>query len=220
MKWVFVSFIQTHPTKRLPGGLPLGICLGNSSCVLTGGTRKMKSDASSAVERVFEVLDRLEIPYLVGGSVASSIFGQSRPTMDLDLVADIRTDQVEEFADALRSEFYVDPNSVQDALRRGRAFNLIHFASTFKIDIFPLKEDDYSRVSFARRRYAESRSFGPNSIECAVASAEDTILRKLEWYRSGGETSERQWNDLRGVLRTSGETLDGTYLRQWAKFLK
>ncbi|MEO5924445.1 MAG: hypothetical protein ABIR70_11520 [Bryobacteraceae bacterium] len=180
----------------------------------------MKSDASSAVERVLEVLDRLEIPYLVGGSVASSIFGQSRPTMDLDLVADMRSDRVDEFAEALRSEFYVDAPSILDALRRGRAFNLIHFESTFKIDIFPLKDDEYSRVSFARRRYAESRSFGSNPIECAVASAEDTILRKLEWYRSGGETSERQWNDLRGVLRTSGKTLDLSYLSKWARFLK
>jgi hypothetical protein len=180
----------------------------------------MKSDASNAVERVLEVLDRLEIPYLVGGSVASSIFGQSRPTMDLDLVADIRSDQVDEFAAALERDFYVDPASIQDSLRRGRAFNLIHFDSTFKIDIFPLKSDEYSRVSFGRRRQAESHSFGSQPIQCAVASPEDTILRKLEWYRSGGETSERQWNDLRGVLRTSCETLDHTYLHKWAKFLK
>jgi hypothetical protein len=64
------------------------------------------------------------------------------------------------------------------------------------------------------------RSLGPDPIECAVASAEDTILRKLEWYRARGETSERQWNDLRGVLRVSGDMLDRDYLRTWAKYLK
>lgn len=180
----------------------------------------MKPDASNAVERVLGVLDRLEIPYLVGGSVASSIFGHSRPTMDLDLVAELRPEQVEEFAAALHADFYVDPPSIQEALRRGRAFNLIHFASSFKIDIFPLRADEYSRVSFGRRRFEKSISFGPDPIECAVASPEDTILRKLEWYRSGGETSERQWQDLRGVLRTSGKILDLPYLRKWAEFLK
>jgi len=114
----------------------------------------------------------------------------------------------------------VDPLSIQEALRRGRAFNLIHYASTLKIDIFPLRPDEYSRVSFARRRYEQSRSFGPDPIEYAVASAEDTILRKLELCRAGGETSERQWNDLRGVRNVSGKILDYAYLRQWAKFLK
>jgi len=75
-------------------------------------------------------------------------------------------------------------------------------------------------------------------VECSVATAEYTILRKLTWYRAGGETSERQWNDLRGVLKVSGktseqrwndlrsvvlalgETLDLTYLHHWAEYLK
>lgn len=180
----------------------------------------MKPDASDAVERVLAVLDRMEIPYLVGGSVASSIFGNSRPTMDLDLVADLHADQVDEFAGSLQADFYADAPSIQEALHRGRAFNLIHYASTFKIDVFPLRSDDYSRVSFGRRRFEESRSFGPEPIECAVASPEDTILRKLEWYRAGGQTSERQWNDLRGVRDVSGKILDYAYLREWAAFLK
>jgi hypothetical protein len=174
---------------------------------------------ASAVEKVLGVFDRLEIPYLVGGSVASSVFGQSRPTMDLDVVADLHADQVDDFADALKKDFYVDPPSIQEALRRGRAFNLIHFESSFKIDIFPLKQDAYSQASFARRSFQESRSFG-EPLAFAVASAEDTILRKLEWYRSGGETSERQWNDLRGVVRIQAGALDYAYMRKWAEVLK
>lgn len=176
--------------------------------------------ALDAVERVLATLDRLEIPYLIGGSVASSVFGMSRPTMNVDFVVDLRPEQVDEFVAALQSEFYADAESIRDALRLGRAFNLIHFLSSFKVDMFPLKQDAYSRASFARRRFEQSRSFGPEPIECAVATAEDTLLRKLEWYRSGGETSERQWNDMRGILKVSGKLLDYAYMREWAKFLK
>lgn len=176
--------------------------------------------AHDAVERVLAILDRLEIPYLIGGSVASSVFGMSRPTMDVDFVVDLRPDQVDEFADALQGDFYADAEAIHQALRLGRAFNLIHYLSSFKVDMFPLKQDAYSQASFARRGFAQSRSFGPEPIECVLATAEDTLLRKLEWYRSGGETSERQWNDLRGILRVRGSHLDYAYMREWAKFLK
>src|SRR5437764_2252532 len=108
---------------------------------------------------------------------------------------------------------------IHEALRRRRAFNLIHYKSSFKIDVFPLGRDEYSQVSFARKKFEESRSLGP-AIECSVASAEDTILRKLEWYRAGGETSEKQWNDVRGVVLIRDAQLDRDYLWYWAKFLK
>ncbi len=175
---------------------------------------------ADAFARVLEVLDRTETPYLVGGSVASSIHGITRPTMDADIVADLKPDQVDEFVSLLKADFYADGPTIRDALTRGRSFNLIHYATTFKIDIFPLRNDPYSRASFARRRFEQSKSFGPNPIECAVATAEDTVLRKLEWYRAGGESSERQWNDLRGVLKVSGSWLDREYMHHWARYLK
>ena len=180
----------------------------------------MTPSPTDAFSRVLDVLDRMEIPYLVGGSVASSIHGVARPTMDADVVADFRPDQAEEFAALLQPDFYVDAPMIREALSRGRSFNVIHYATTFKIDVFPLRNDEYSRLSFVRRRFEESHSFGPEPIECAVASAEDTILRKLEWYRAAGETSERQWNDLRGILKVSGSQLDQAYLHRWAVHLK
>jgi hypothetical protein len=168
---------------------------------------------------VLAALDQMEIPYLIGGSVASSVFGIARPTMDADFVADLRPEQTDEFSALLQPHFYADPVMMREGIKRGRSFNLIHYSSSFKVDVFPLKSDAYSRVSFSRRRYEESKSFG-EPIECAVATPEDTILRKLEWYRAGGETSERQWNDLRGILMVSGPVLDYEYLKKWAPFLK
>lgn len=165
--------------------------------------------------RVLATLDRLEIPYMVAGSAASSLHGIARPTMDIDLVADLRADQVEEFVAELKADFYADPEMIKEALARRRSFNLIHYASSFKFDIFPLEMDEFSQTQFGRRQFAETTSLG-DSIECAVATAEDTILNKLRWYRAGGETSERQWNDLRGILQVSGSRLDLAYLNTWA----
>jgi hypothetical protein len=175
---------------------------------------------TDAFAQLLAVLDRMELPYLVGGSVASSIHGITRPTMDADIVADLKLGQVDEFVSLLQADFYADGPTIRDALARRRSFNLIHYATTFKIDMFPLGDDPYSRISFARRRFEQSKSFGPVPIEWAVATAEDTILRKLEWYRTEGETSERQWNDLRSVVQVSGAQLDRAYLQEWAKYLK
>ena len=162
----------------------------------------------------------MEIRYYVGGSVASSAHGIPRTTMDLDLVADLSSHQVDEFASLLQPDFYADAAMIREALARGRSFNLIHYSSAYKFDVFPSRHDEFSRLELTRRKFTEIRSLGPEPIECAVATAEDTILRKLEWYRAGGESSERQWNDLRGVLKVSGAQLDREYLHQWALYLK
>ena len=135
--------------------------------------------------------------------------------MDIDLVADLQPDQIEDFAAQLGGEFYADPEMMREAISRGRSFNIIHFPSTYKFDIFPVQPDEYSRTQLARRQFAKTVSFG-EPIECAFATAEDTILAKLRWYRAGGETSERQWHDLRGILQVSGHVLDRDYLTKWA----
>lgn len=172
-----------------------------------------------AFARLLEVLDRMEVPYEVGGSVASSAHGIPRTTLDIDLVVDLRRDQIDVFAAELRPDFYADTAMIREAFALGRAANLIHLGTAWKFDLFPLQKDEYSRTEFARRSFREVRPDGGAAIECAVASAEDTVLRKLEWYRAGGETSERQWNDLRDVCRTAGKQLEVPYLRRWAGHL-
>jgi len=152
---------------------------------------------------------------MMAGSAASSLHGIARPTMNIDLVADLRADQVEEFVAELKVDFYADREMIREALARGRSFNLIHYASSFKFDIFPLQKDEFSQTQFARRQFAETKSLG-GPIECVVATAEDTVLNELRWYRAGGETSERQWNDLRGIVQVSGARLDLAYLKTWA----
>lgn len=177
------------------------------------------STPAEAFVQVVAAFGRLAIPYLVGGSVASSVHGISRPTMNVDVVAALRPADADRLVAALGAEFYADAETMREAIGRGLAFNLIHYRSTFKIDVFPLGGDEYSRQAFDRRQIQRSRSFGPGPMECSVAAPEDVILRKLEWYRAGGESSERQWNDLRGVVKVRGAGLDTAYLRKWAPAL-
>ncbi len=85
----------------------------------------------------------------------------------------------------------------------------------YKIDVFPAKRRPSDREAMARAR-PEVLDEDAAGRRIFVASAEDTILAKLEWFRSGGEVSERQWSDVAGVLRTTAGRLDGAYLRKWA----
>ena len=174
------------------------------------------SSPAAAFRRILEVLSRLEIRYCVVGSVASSAYGTPRTTMDVDMVADLRADQLASLAAALQPDFYADLEMMRDAWKRGRAFNVIHLASAYKFDIFPLAEDEYSQQAFGRRRMARTKSPGGETVECDLAAVEDTILNKLRWYRLGGEISEVQWNDLRGILMVTGEQLNREYLYCWA----
>lgn len=168
-----------------------------------------------ALRYLMAVLDRLGMRYFIGGSLASSVHGTYRSTADIDLVAGVDATDVPRLAEALRPDFYADPEMMRDALARGRAFNVIHFQSSYKFDIFPLGDDPYSAVQLERRQMAQLET-GGEPLRFPVASAEDIILHKLMWYRSGGEVSERQWNDVRGVVAVQGERLDRDYLRQWA----
>jgi hypothetical protein len=177
----------------------------------------VQSDLSEPVEVTLQVADtfeRLGIPYLVGGSLASSLHGIPRATQDVDMVAGIGLRHVDGFVAALEGTFYVDADMIRDAIRRGTSFNIIHLATMFKVDVFVLGRDELSREEMSRRQI--HRVGDPPERELFVASPEDVIVQKLDWYRKGGEISERQWNDLLGVLKVQGERIDVAYLRRWS----
>lgn len=171
--------------------------------------------------RVLDVLRRLGIPYMVGGSLASSIHGIPRSTNDIDLVADLSLHHVTALVAEMRPEFYIDPpEAIQQALQARRMFNLIHLASSYKYDIYPLSPEPYHQAAFARRQEVESSLVGAEPVRFYVSSPEDTILAKLFWYRAGGDVSERQWSDVLDVIRIKRDLLDLTYLRHWVRHLQ
>jgi hypothetical protein len=168
--------------------------------------------ATAPVARAFE---RLGVAWHIGGSVGSSIHGVPRSTLDVDVVADLSQDHVKGLVDELSEAYYVDEDMVRDAVRRRASFNVIHLETMLKVDVFVLKHGTYDRTAFSR---AQSRELEPGAV-FPVASPEDTILNKLEWFRLGNEISERQWKDVVGVMRVQRERLDRGYLAKWAAAL-
>jgi hypothetical protein len=167
---------------------------------------------------VIDVLEQLNIPYVVVGSLASTQHGTTRSTLDSDLVVRLNTAQVPLLMSRLQDAFYADENMALNAIRTKSSFNLIHLESMFKVDIFIAKDEVFDRNQIERR---VPRSVAKDlDREIYILSAEDTILAKLRWYRKGGEQSERQWRDVVSVVKVQGERLDFEYLNNMAAELQ
>jgi hypothetical protein len=171
-----------------------------------------------ALEPVTETFDALGIRYHIGGSVASSAYGIARATLDIDLVADVKEDHVRALFDRLHNEYYIDEERVRDAVSRRSSFNAVHLESMVKVDVFVLKSRPYDQTAFGRARL-EKLEEGASVRQHYLASPEDVILNKLDWYRQGNCVSERQWNDVLGVLKVQQSALDKEYIRQWSATL-
>ena len=170
------------------------------------------------VTQVTRLLEALDIPYMIGGSFASSVHGMGRHTRDADLIIDLAAHKVEALVRGLEQDFYVSREAIHEALRDHDVFNAIHLESTFKIDFFILGTSPFDREEFRRRDTHAPVEAGGSSL--VFKTPEDTVLRKLVWYRSGGEVSDQQWRDVLGVLAVCRATLDDAYMDRWAASLE
>jgi len=175
-------------------------------------------DLIVAVGSVTKTLDLMQIPYFVGGSVASSYHGVPRSTIDVDLVADIQEKHSSPFFARVSTEFYANESTIRQAISSKSCFNLIHLETGFKVDIFVNQNRKFDRSAFDRAK--PGRLAEDQSLCVPIASLEDIILAKLLWYRQGNEVSERQWNDVSMLARNNREQLDGTYLTEQAAQLR
>lgn len=176
----------------------------------------MSADLHAALAPVADALEALGVTYRVGGSVASSVLGVGRSTFDIDLVAALSEHHVDPLVARLGDAYYIDADMIRDAIRRRASFNLIHLATMMKVDVFLPKARDFDRAAFARVIQAP---LDAGARPYPLTTAEDIVLHKLEWFCLGGGVSERQWQDVLGVIRVQGTALDWGYLERWAEAL-
>jgi hypothetical protein len=160
------------------------------------------------------LFDSLDLRYYIGGSVASSYYGVSRATRDIDFCAELSLEHVGRFIAALKDEFYLSEESIKAAIASRRSFNLIHFATAYKIDIFIPGASQLDHQGLLRRKYCCLLPESP--IAVALLSAEDSVLQKLRCYLAGGSQSTQQWQDILSIIKVHRLTLDRDYLRKWA----
>ncbi|MBU2446235.1 MAG: hypothetical protein KJ666_11805 [Bacteroidetes bacterium] len=177
-----------------------------------------RNEIVAALEPVIKSLNDLDILYYIGGSVASSAFGIARATLDVDLILQMGSYHITPLITKLKNEYYIDEEMINDAIRTESSFNLIHLETMLKIDVFISKNQPYPQKAL-ERKIQDKLEDDPNTIDIYLCSPEDVILSKLEWYKSGGEKSERQWLDVLGVIKVQGDILDKSYLKMWAKEL-
>jgi len=177
----------------------------------------MQNEPLEVTLKVTGVFEKLGVPYLIGGSLASALYGMVRTTQDADIVAEMRLEHIPLFVSALRDEFYLDEMMIAHAIQNHSSFNIIHRESMFKVDVFIPRRRPFLQSQLAR---AQRQTFTfETEVSAKFASPEDTILAKLEWYHLGGEVSERQWRDILGILKTRAGELDLEYLRRWSNEL-
>jgi hypothetical protein len=178
----------------------------------------MQNEPVQVTLQVTSVFESLSVPYFIGGSLASALYGMVRTTLDSDIVAEMRLEHLQPFVSALQAEFYIDEEMIADSIEHHSSFNIIHRETIFKVDVFIPYQRPFLQSQLAR---AQKQTFSTvPEVSARFSSPEDTILSKLEWFRLGNEVSERQWRDILGVLKTRAGELDLAYLQKWAKDLK
>lgn len=179
----------------------------------------MLSEPLQVVAEVASVLDKLGVAYLVGGSLASSMYGIPRSTQDVDIAAALLPSHADAFVHGLEAKFHIDPQMVVRSIQARGSFNFIHRETLYKVDIFVTGNDARDRLELERAR-TELIEVGGAKLPLRFGSPEDILLHKLVWYRMGGEVSERQVQDVRGLLEVQGAALDQEYLKRYAAELR
>ncbi|MGK7946451.1 MAG: hypothetical protein AB4058_18480 [Microcystaceae cyanobacterium] len=173
----------------------------------------MLTDPISLALIIANLLEKLEISYLVGGSLASTLFGEPRSTQDIDFIVDLEIEKINLFIDTFTPQFYLSESAIQEAINSQSSFNLIDPDSLGKIDIFILKQRPLNQSEFQRRQKLVVQENPARTLY--LSTPEDAILQKIIWYKMTNQ-SDKQWRDILGIMKLQGTKLDRIYLDKWA----
>ena len=169
-------------------------------------------DEIRVLKIVVKRLESARIPYMITGSIAANFYTTPRMTRDIDIVIEVEEKDAETLFSLFSSDFYVDKNSIRNAIHNKQIFNIIHNEEVVKVDFIIRKDTNYRNLEFKNRRCLVWEG-----QEIFVASPEDLILSKLFWARES--LSEVQLRDVKNLLRTS-PNLDRGYIEEWVRELK
>jgi hypothetical protein len=170
------------------------------------------TSAADAFSPLRDALEAAGVRYAVGGSWASTAFGEPRFTNGVDVLADFTEESLSRFLASLPKAFYVDTEDAHRALRAGRPFNVIYMPLAFKVDLFPAGAFPLGIQELDRAVFLAGT--GLSESPTPFVTPEDILLAKLSWFLAGGEVSEVQGRDILGVVRACGATLDRGYLAE------
>lgn len=168
-------------------------------------------DLTELLSHLVEALEGAGVRYLLVGAIASAAYGEPRLTRDIDVVADLKPEQLPALAAAFPDlEFHLDLEAAREAIAQCGQFTIIHPASGLNIDVMLCKEDEYDASRFSRARRLELGV----GMRASFASPEDVIIKKMDFYRMGG--SEKHIRDIGGILRICGDAIDRAYIHEWS----
>jgi hypothetical protein len=173
------------------------------------------ADIIEALQGVTSALEALDVAHHIGGSFAVAAYGIPRASADVDVVAELQGQHVQALVEALHDGYYISAEQVHDAIERRASFNVIHLKTMMKVDIFVAEDRPFAAQEQARSRRLRLDPTG-EAPPFLVKSPEDLVLRKLRWFRDGGQSSERQWSDVLSVLRIRLDRMDLPYMEHWA----
>lgn len=163
-------------------------------------------------KKVIEILNKLNLPYMITGAYAVSFYGEPRATHDIDFKIKIGLKNVEDFYNSFKNKFYISRESIHQAIKHKSMFNIIHFESNIKIDFWLFKNNEFDKERLKRRRKVTILK-----KPVFISSPEDIILIKLKWFKES--ELEKHFFDALGIMKVQGKDLDFKYLDTWAERL-
>jgi hypothetical protein len=165
------------------------------------------------LRQITSALDMHGVPYMLTGSLASSMYGIPRATNDIDIVIAPARDQLLALVQLFqRVGLTVHAESALNAYRNRTQFNVVDVPRGLKVDLILCRDREFSVREFERRETHEVEG-----MRLTLATAEDVLIAKLEWAKQG--QSERQLQDSAGIIRMQRETLDFGYIGKWVEAL-